>query len=291
MAKKESKKFSFLRLPILFLLALVAIAIWWLWETKTSVQDIFLSYVDKGEITTLESRYTPEQIMRAHQIDLIGSNTGRTYQDPIYKYYPYLLLDVKYTEDKKSREGLLLWSLTDGEIVLNTDHWETTHGFTDCLDCQATREDFKVLQALAKHQGILSLDNLQQELHVERDVLENWLESAKEKHLIVQIGNTIQLHFENPKILVLPQTQIKQHLVSKPISDGSRVSKTYSRSQIVDIAKAAFGNDFKIRNEQEVFLPVYSISVLNPDGSVHTSDWNAITGQPLKLRQRSLTAK
>ncbi len=34
-----------------------------------------------------------------------------------------------------------------------------------------------------------------------------------------------------------------------------------------------------IRSEKEVFLPIYSIEVLNADGSVQVTDWNALNGQ------------
>jgi hypothetical protein len=106
----------------------------------------------------------------------------------------------------------------------------------------------------------------------------------------VQKGNLLQLHFENPKILVIPQTQIGQNLVSRSIAQTARMPKKYSKSQITKMAKAAFGNDFTIRNEREVFLPVYSITVLNSDGSTHTSDWNALNGQRIIPRYLEVRA-
>lgn len=282
MAKKESEKSSSLRLPMMLLLICgVGAAAWWLLKDQPVVnnwKDQAFEYIDNQDIATLESKFTPEQIMEVHRAELIGQDK-RSWQEPIYKFYPYLLLDVKYTEDQKSREGVLLWGLVDGEMVLNTETWETTHGFKDCLECQATRSDFKILQALARNQGTSSIENLQKELHVERETLDPWIESAKQKHLIVQKGTILQLHFENPKLLVAPQTRIKQQLVSKTATHAQKTPRTYSRNQILAIAKAAFGDDFKVRSEQEVFLPVYSLQVLNPDGSIYTSDWNAITGQ------------
>ena len=90
----------------------------------------------------------PEQIVDAHRKELLGGGK-KSLQNTTLKYYPYLLLDVKYPDSSKTREGVLLWGLTDGEMVLNTDTWESTHGFRDCLECQAGRNDFKMLQALA----------------------------------------------------------------------------------------------------------------------------------------------
>ena len=57
-----------------------------------------------------------------------------------------------------------------------------------------------------------------------------------------------------------------------------------SSSQIQKIAKAAFGDDFTVRNTTEVYLPVYSIEVLNPDGSTFTTYWNALTGDRMTSR-------
>jgi hypothetical protein len=264
---------------MLLLIAVCSVAGGLLWHYSHQWKDFLFHYIENGEILTLESRYTPEQIMASQKATLLGTGTKRSYQDPTYKYYPYLLLDVKYTEDQKSREGALLWSFTNGELVLNTDTWDMTHGFKDCLDCSANRFDFKILQALVKKNGSLSMDELQKELHVERDILETWVEEAKTKHLVTQKGNLVQMHFENPKILTTPQTKIKQHFVSKPITNPQREPKVYSRGQIIDLARASFGSDLKIRSEREVFLPVYSIGVLNVDGSVHVSHWNAVTGQ------------
>jgi hypothetical protein len=281
MAKKEPAKSRSSRPLILILLVLGISGGWWLWKEHTLVdnlKDRLLAYIDNQDILTLESRYTSEQMMDILQPEIIGKEK-RTWQEPINKYYPYLLLDVKYTEDQKSREGVLLWSLINGEMVLNTDTWETTHGFKDCLECQANRNDFKILQILAKHQGSAPIEVLQKDLQVERDTLDPWIESVKQKHLVIQKGNLLQLHFENPKILVLPQTYIKQQLVFKPSADAKKEARNYSRTQILAMAKAAFGEDFKVRNEQEVYLPVYGLQVLNQDGSIYNSDWNAITGR------------
>lgn len=291
MAKREQSQNSpQRRFPLFLLFILFIVAGWWLWQNDQFMEwtDRVLQYVDNRDILTVEARFLPEQILEDHHQELLGDDKY-TLQKAGLRYYPYLLLDVKYTDDHKTtREGVLLWGLHDGEMVLNTENWETTHGFRDCLDCHATRHDFKIIQALARHQGSLSVEELQKELHLEREGLAPWIEETKQKHLVIQKGNLLQLHFENPKLLVTPQTRIKQHLVSKPIGDGQKMPKTYSRTQITSLAQAAFfGKDFKIRDEQEVFLPVYRLEILNPDGSTQISEWNALTGQRLVPRYLS----
>jgi hypothetical protein len=81
--------------------------------------------------------------------------------------------------------------------------------------------------------------------------------------------------------MVIPETKLAHWLVTKPTKKAVRVKKRYSASQIQKTAKAAFGNDFAIRRTTEIFLPVYSIVVQNPDGTLMTSYWNALNGKRL----------
>lgn len=270
-------------MPRLLVVIVIAAAIggsWWLWNNHHQFRDTIEHYVENGEFMTLEARYTADAIMDSHRKELLVDDQY-TFQEPTLKFYPYLLIQAKYVQsDKKTREGAVLWSLTDGEMVLDTETWEKTHGFEDAINAGATRNDFKIMHALAKN-GTLTRTQLQNELHLEADIFSPWIESAADKHLIIVSGDEVQLHLQNPKILVIPQTKIKQAFVTKPNSRTQRTDKQYSRNQIEKIVQAAFGPTFTIRKMTEVFLPVYSISVLNPDGSVLTSNWNALTGQQI----------
>lgn len=264
-------------------IVLLGAAAYWFWNNAENTFDTLNQYVENNELLTLEARYTPDQIIAKHQNEL-ALDDKRSLIEPKLKLYPFLLMDVKYTDgDKKTREGVVLWNLVDGEMVLNTETWEKTHGFEDAIKAGATRTDFKVLNALAKSQGIATYEQLQKELRLEEDTLDPWIQSAHKKHLIVLRGSQIQLHFENPKILVQPQTKIAHWLVTKPSTGLQRQAKRYTRNQIESTAKAAFGSDFAIRDVREVFLPVYEIGVLNPDGSVMTTFWNALNGQKIQI--------
>ncbi len=266
-------------IKISLVLGLLGAAVFWVANPNNPFKEMVSQYIENGEILTLEARYTPEQLMEMNRKELLADNQ-RSYKEPSLKYYPYLLLDVKYLHtDKKSREGVVLWGLVDGEMVLNTDNFEKTHGFEDAINANATSSDFKIMNAIAKSNGQLYYDELQKELKLDSDILDPWIESVRKKHLIVQKGNQLQLHFEDPKILVAPKTQFKQWVVSKPYNYDQRISKKYSNSQIEKIAKAAFGTDFTIRNMREVYLPVYQLEVQNPDGSTMASFFNALTGE------------
>jgi hypothetical protein len=264
---------------IILFSASLAVAAWWLWENQPNIREIVEQYIENGEFQTLEARYTADQIMETNRNELLNDG-ARTYRTPELKFHPYLLMEVKYTQaDKKTREGVILWGMVDGEMVLDTLTWEKTHGFEDTILANADRNDFKILNAIAKHKDKISIEQLEKELHVERETLAPWLESVKNKHLVVQRGTELQLHFQNPRILVTPQTKINQWLVTKPYNHAQRISKKYSSSQIEKNAKAAFGHEFMVRSVSEIFLPVYSIEVENPDGSILTSFWNALNGQ------------
>lgn len=273
-------------------IATAALAIaggYWLWNYNPSFWDSVQYYVENGEIMTLEARYTPEQIMESHRRELLV-DAQHTYDVPEAKFHPYLLMDVKYIDtDRKTREGVILWSLLDGEMVINTDTWDKTHGFEDAINVDASANDFRILNALARNGGQLTKDQLQKELHVENDALTSYIDGARKKQLIIQKGNILQLHFQNPKILVSPQTKINHWLVTKPYEHAQRITRKYSNSQVERTAKAAFGTEFTIRNMQEVFLPVYRIGVLNPDGSILTTYWNALNGQ--RINPKYMTVK
>ena len=264
-------------------IALVAAAGWY-FNSKEHIAGFVQQYVENGEFTTLKARYTPDQIMEINRKVLLVDNQ-HSYQESDLKFHPYVLMEIKYTQpETKSREGMMLWSLVDGEMVINTDTWEKTHGFEDAINAGATRNDFKLMHALSKTRGVATSDQLQKELRIEKETLESWVESAVYKHLVVQKGHEIQLHFQDPKLSVQPETKMTDWLVKKPYNHAQRVSSQYSIGQIQKVAKAAYGDDFAVRSTTEVYLPVYSIEVLNPDGSTFTSYWNAITGQKMPSR-------
>lgn len=265
-------------LILLVILAIAGGAGYWFWNNN-DLKSFVGTYVENGEFQTLESRYSPQQMMDIHRKSLLGDNS-RQYMDPILKYYPYALMEVKFTHDKKTREGVILWSLIDGEMVLNTESWESTHGFEDAINAKATKEDFKILNALARSSlGIRTQDDLLAELQLDLDVVGPWIDSVVEKHLVTRKGNTLQLHLESPKILVIPITRFNQMIVTKPYNYGQKIPEKYTANQVEKVAKAAFGSDFSIRKITLLYLPIHGLLVKNADDSVTTTYWNAVNGQ------------
>lgn len=262
-------------------LSAAAYGIWWAATTHPEVRTKVEELLDVGNFHTLEVRYTANQIMDKHRRELLKDSRHR-YLDPIMEFHPYLLMEVKYTlSDDKTHESVVLWDLIEGEMVINTKDWEMTHGFGDCINADTSSQEFKILNLLAKKGGALDLDGLCKALNVEHEILDGWIESCRKKKLIVQSGNHYRLHLQNPRLRTVPETRIDEWLVTKPYKNAVRLPKRYSPSQIEKVAKAAFGQNFAIRKTTDVYLPIHSIVVQNPDGSVHTSHWNALNGKRL----------
>jgi hypothetical protein len=257
----------------------------WVWfyypDTRNNVLDKFSS----KNLNTLEVRYTAEKIMEMYKKELL-KDPSHKYLEPKLTFHPYLLMEVKYNRStEKTAEGIILWSLTDGEMVLSTSSWDMTHGFKDCLGFGADKDDFKIINSLASRGGITDRETLQKILNIDNEVLDEWIENCRRKNLIVQNGNNYRLHFQNPKLQVQPETKIDQSIVTKTSKLALCIPKKYRPSQIEGIARSAFGNDFAIRKKTVIFLPVYNIVVQNPDGSQMTAYFNALNGKKLSQSQ------
>jgi hypothetical protein len=273
---------------ILSLTALTAV-LYWAWNSSNqnglpfgNVMQKVEQWLRVGHFHTVVARYTAEQIMQKEARYLLKDQNHK-FLDPQLQFYPYILLEIKYSlSDEKTREGTILWDLSDGEMVLDTKTWEKTHGFGDYIQAKAQTQDFKILNFLAKKGGACDREALSKSLRVENETLDGWIDNCRKKKLIVQSGNRYRLHLQNPKFPSSPETLMEERLVTKPYHKTVCSSRIYSLSQIQMLAKAAFGRDFTIRKSIDLYLPVHCIAVQNPDGSIHTTYWNALNGKQLQ---------
>lgn len=266
---------------LVVLSAFLVVSVFWSWVNFPQVRNKTLDFLRTNQYKTLEVRYSAESIMEAHKKELL-KDSEHVFLAPSLKFHPYLLMEVKYSNSQdKTGEGMMLWSLVDGEMVINTNLWEKTHGFADCIAAGADREDYKLIAALATNHNNMDRENLIKELNIEEEKINNLIDTCKKKNLIVQSGTSYRLHFQNPKLQVIPETKIDQWLVTKKFKNQNRIPQKFRVGQIEYTAKAAFGSDFAIRKTAEIFLPVYSIVVQNPDGSQMTTYWNALNGKRL----------
>lgn len=271
-----------MKIVITFILcAFFGLTIFWGWTNFPGARHKILDFLHSKNFNTLEVRYSAEAIMEAHKRELL-KDPEHVFLEPSLKFHPYLLMEVKYSSSSdKTGEGLILWSLVDGEMVINTNIWDKTHGFSDCIMAGADRDDYRIITTLANNNNFLDRESLKKNLSMEDRLLSQCLETCIRKNLIVQAGNNYRLHFQNPKLHVNPETKIDQWLVTKQLKNKSKIGQKFRIGQVEYAAKAAFGSDFAIRKTSEVYLPVYSITVQNPDGSQMTTYWNALNGKKL----------
>lgn len=250
-------------------------------QSVDSVKGLVNQSVGTGNFATLESVFTPDQIMTSHKAQLLKT-PQHEFADVHTEFQPYVLMDVKYTLAGSTQEGQALWSLVEGEMVTDASTWALTHGFEDAITAGSSEEDFKVLNAVAEVSGGIDHQDLINKLPTQPEKAEEWVNKTLEKQLIVLTGKQYRLHFQNPKIRVTPATKISVPLVAQANKGAVRTPSLFTPKQVEFAAKAAFGKSFAIRSSQEVFLPVYSIKVKNPDGSILTTYWNALNGRQME---------
>ncbi len=268
---------------LLFFLSFSVFGPYWAWEHVPEFRSAISHVLSVGKFQTLEVRYSAEALMEKHRKSLL-LDRDHLYLEPKLTFYPYLLMEVKYTAKNsyQTGEGLLLWSLVGGEMVVNTASWEETHGFSDCIQARAGKEEFTIINTLIQNGGRIDREGLVKALkNVENEQLNFLLEVCRKKNLVVQKGNIFRLHMQNPRLNVKPTTFIHQPIVTKLAKNAARIPTKFRASQIKKTAKSAFGEDFAIRKEMHVYLPVYEITVQNPDGSEMTTFWNALNGKQI----------
>lgn len=235
-------------------------------------------------VTIFEPRFTPEQVMQSEEGQGLFDASEEMGEAKL-ELYPYVLMEVKYLKGEKSLESTMLWSLNQGEVLLDTSNWDMTHGYYDCLIHRARGDEMAVVTALAHHGGTLDRESLLKAIHRDGEQVDNWIQSCIRKQLIVQIGNIYKLHLQNPKLAQEPRSKIASALRKRTLSFQNVITPKYSPRAIVNLAHDTFGSGFSIRRQQLVYLPVYSITATYPDGSSAASKWNAHTGKLLDIKE------
>lgn len=280
------------RLFVIIFLCAAAVGGWYLWQQQGSIElplkNVNIPFFEQeSSILTFEALTTADEIMQKNQKSLL-KDANHTFGAATVQFLPFLLLDVKYTkEDKKTEEGRLLWSLENGELVLDTATFESTCGFSDFIRAKAKDEDFRILMILMRHGGSATKDAIIEESGIDPDFVFQRLDALRARHLIAVSGETVRIHLSNPHFKVHPVTKISHHIVTKKVSSATKLPQQFSRGDILHVARAAFGADFAIRSETLIYVPIFLIEVKNPDGSVYKTFWNGITGKELNYNLAS----
>lgn len=266
----------------LFTLALGGYGLYWVADKNPDLKQKAEEFLDFRTTTALETRYDATQVMELHQKQLLKEK-GSRFLTPELKFFPHLLLEVKYSDSKgRTKESLMLWDLTEGEMILDFKTWEKTHGFADCILAHAQPHEFKILQALTEKGGSSDIASLHDKLQIEIPLLETMLQGCIKKNLILQTSfNKYRLHLESPRLTAVPETKFEGQLTTRPHKRATRAQKYFSISQIERTTRLSFGEGFSIRKSTEVYLPIHRIIVQKPDGSIQTFHFNALTGKEL----------
>lgn len=231
-----------------------------------------MSFLSSTEHNVIHPLYSPDQLASKYNTD---SETD-------VEYKPLLILTIKYADTAYTTgEGTLLWDLTDGEIILNTNTWEKSHGLGDCIRMGATKQDCKVVLAMARKGGQLPRESLRRALRIDADLLDQWIEQCRQKKLLVPSGNGYRLHMQNPKMPKRPITIMDETIATFTTKKVSLPQVNFDEEAISDFATAYFGSDFAIQKAEVALLPIYVFTSESSSGRLQTNRVNAVTGNTL----------
>jgi hypothetical protein len=231
-------------------------------------------------VDTFETAISPEELLSQHSKTLLPTKQ-HTFGSSTLHLAPHLLLQMKYSPDGRTTIATsMLWDMIDGELVLDTNSFDHTQGFADCITSKANADDFRILQLLTK-KGALSKEQLSQELGTDNEMVCDRVENLRKRHLVIVANDIVRVHVESPLLRVDPLTTITRPFVQRKVIHKDELQATYSKAEIEQLVKAAFGQDVAIRSSRLIFVPIYEIQVLNPDSSVRRTFWNAISGKEL----------
>lgn len=266
----------------LFTLAIGGYGVYWIADKNPDLKNRAETLLNFRTTNALEMRYDARQIMDNHSRELLKEK-GARFLEPELKFFPYLLMEVKYCDaNHQTKEGLILWDMTDGEMVIDTQTWEKTHGFADCMNSRAQEYELNLLQILSEEGGSAELTTIQSKLGAKPAVVELMLKSCANKNLIIGDSESrYRIHLERPKLQTVARTSWHQQLTTRPHKRAERAKSHFSQNQIKSIAKMAFGTHFAIRKATEIFLPIHRIVVQGPEGTIATHHFNAVSGRKL----------
>lgn len=255
-------------------LALLVYGGYVLTENYPPAKQMLVRFLKKNSQEILEPRFPLEQIAdkakkKQESGSLITSET---------LYYPYALLEVKYTHGSKTEEASMLWSLTKGELITHTKSWKATHGYQDCLNSDVTCQDFQLIKALYK--GAFSQGKCQEEAQLDT-LFDQTLASCLHKKLIVQKDGVYRLHLANPLFSEKPATRSDFAFNRSLASLETSFPERYTLKQVSRLATALFGADFVVQSSQEIYVPFYRLIFKKQDGSYHSVYYNALTGKEM----------
>lgn len=275
---EAAPKRSFLkRIFGMLFLASVGIGGFWAYQHIEAFKTLALPSDHDETIETFETVCLADEIL-AKQTRLLPSK-HHSFGPVTLFFSPHLLIQGKYSIDNRSSQSAsMLWDLTDGELVLDTNGFEHTQGFADCLTSQPNADDFRILHILSK-KGPLSKETVIHEFGGDDVAVCERIEGLRKRHMVIVSNDIVRLHVESPLLKVDPVTVITKPFVHRHTVRSALIEPKYSRQDLESLVKAAFGPNLAIRTCRMIYIPTYEIVVNNPDGSVRKTYWNAVCGR------------
>ena len=226
--------------------------------------DFLKGYVENQEITSFELQHTLDEIA-LQQEEPQGTIS--------LKYFPCLLLDVKYSYNGSTLEDKILWSLTHGEMVLNTQTWTLTHGFGELIQLGVNSEEVAALKHLAESHSPLP---------AEQSPYPYALAALKKKHLVIESDGYYTIHMKDPFLSIPPRTRMVTPLVLRDYQQKKLFPKKFTTKQVKQIVKDYFKPlQLVVKKSHVIYLPVAELKRKNSDNSFTVHYLNCLTGNPV----------
>ncbi|MEX1012873.1 MAG: hypothetical protein WDZ27_04185 [Waddliaceae bacterium] len=226
--------------------------------------DFLKGYVENKEIRSFELRYT---------LDEIATLQEEPFETLSLKYFPCLLLEVKYNFNGTTLEDQILWSLTDGEMILNTQSWTLSHGFSELIQLGLNGEEVAALQDLTKSASPLL---------AEESRFPYALSSLKKKNLVLETDGYYTLHMKDPFLSIPPRTRMLTPLVLRHYQQKEMFPKKFTTRQVERLVVDYFKPfQLAIKNTRVIYLPVAELKRKNSDDSFTIEYLNCLTGDPI----------
>ncbi|WP_213358129.1 hypothetical protein [Chlamydiifrater phoenicopteri] len=239
--------------------------------------------VGSEQIFIIERSYSPEQV-----IENFKNRNQDLYLEQCF--FPYLLLKARYQRENPSRngdyeilEGALLWSLVNGEVVMDTETWNCSQGFRECLISKADKHDMLIMQTLIALGGSANKEYLIERLSTRNFHVAKSIKNCHRKKLIFVQGDRVGIPFRKFQPLNNCMMTMNRSLVSLIKPKGAiMISERHSEDDVRSLASKVFGKNFYVIDMQKVFVPAYKITTKGIDGSQRIEYINAINGKRLE---------
>jgi len=201
-------------------------------------------------------------------------------------YYPFLVIDGEYRSPQMGKQKLL-WCLTTGELILNTQSWKKTCGLKMLLKPHLGEGEIAVLNELASFGGKQQEKQLLARLGVSPLVLQNSCQNLVNCKLISKEGMSYKLEIPRSHFFVCPQTEwIEPPSLKQAPPLGKVLPSSFSKEQVLGLVEqGVFGKGFYPKASSLVYLPVYVFQINTSDGKSFYASWNALNGRALRKEE------